>query len=242
MDGSNPAEFYATRSVRLVAPTGGVYHYRLMEPAAVAPGEHYPLVIFLHGIGERGTDNATQLRLFPSWMATAEARSAYPCYLLAPQCRPDTYWVETPRATDRNLPRAPPGPMMQAVLAAVDDVIASFPIDESRLYLTGLSMGGFGAWDLGTRAAERWAAVAPICGGGDELYAERLAGVPVWAWHGDADDVVPVGRSRVMVDAIRRAGGTPRYTELTGVGHDSWTPAYTSREFLDWMFAQRRRR
>ena len=130
--------------------------------------------------------------------------------------------------------------MMQAVLAAVDDVLANFPVDPRRLYLTGLSMGGYGSWDLGTRAAEWWAAVVPICGGGDELYADRLARVPVWAWHGDADVVVPVSRSRTMIEAIRRAGGSPRYTELADVGHDSWTPAYTSRVVLDWMFAQRR--
>jgi predicted peptidase len=130
--------------------------------------------------------------------------------------------------------------MMQAVLAAIEDVLTNFPVDETRLYLTGLSMGGYGSWDLGTRAAERWAAVAPICGGGDELYADRLVNVPVWAWHGDADDVVPVSRSRVMIDAIRAAGGAPRYTELADVGHDSWTPAYTSGELLDWMFAQRK--
>jgi predicted peptidase len=160
--------------------------------------------------------------------------------LLAPQCRANTYWVETPRAFDRAAPRAAPGPMMQAILASLEDTLANFPIDPSRLYLTGLSMGGYASWDLGTRAAERWAAVVPICGGGDELYAERLVNVPVWAWHGDADDVVPVDRSRTMIEAIRRAGGSPRYTELAGVGHDSWTPAYNSAELLAWMFAQRK--
>ena len=102
-------------------------------------------------------------------------------------------------------------------------------------------MGGFGSWDLGTRFASYWAAVAPICGGGDELYADRLEHVPVWAWHGAADDVVPVERSRRMIDAIRRAGGQPKYTELTGVGHDSWTPAYTDPQgLLPWIFSQRK--
>jgi predicted peptidase len=130
---------------------------------------------------------------------------------------------------------------MQVVIDILQDVIANSPVDETRLYLTGLSMGGYGSWDLGTRLADRWAAVAPICGGGDELYADRLANVPVWAWHGDADEVVPVAKSRRMIDAIRAAGGTPKYTELADVGHDSWTPAYTDPNGLvPWMFSQRR--
>ena len=132
--------------------------------------------------------------------------------------------------------------MMQGLIEILDDVLANFPIDERRLYLTGLSMGGYGSWDLGTRLAERWAAVAPICGGGDELYADRLVNVPVWAWHGAADDVVPVSKSRTMIEAIRHAGGNPQYTELPGIGHDSWTPAYTSPEgLLPWLFAQQNR-
>ncbi len=233
-------KLYASRTVPVSALAGGTYPYRLMEPAGGQSGQLFPLVVYLHGAGERGSDNEAQLRYLPSWLATEDHRAKYPCHLLAPQCRANTYWVETPRALDRCAPRVEPGPMMQAVLAAIDDVLASFPIDKHRLYLTGLSMGGYGSWDLGTRAAERWAAVAPICGGGDELYADRLVNVPVWAWHGNADDVVPVSRSRVMIDAVRAAGGAPRYTELAGVGHDSWTPAYTSGELLDWMFAQRK--
>jgi predicted peptidase len=172
-------------------------------------------------------------------IASAEYRRHYPCYLLAPQCRPERLWVETRRAFDRAAPREPPGPQMQAVIDMLDEVTREFPVDTRRLYLTGLSMGGYGCWDLGTRLAERWAAVAPICGGGDELYADRLVGVRVWAWHGAADDVVPVAKSQRMIEAIRGAGGEPKYSELPGVGHDCWTQAYgTSGGLLDWMFAQ----
>ncbi len=214
---------------------------RLLRPKTLEPGQSYPLILYLHGMGERGEDNGAQLRFLPEWMAQPEARRRYPCFLLAPQCRPDRFWVETPRAFDRAVPRRPPGPQMQAVINLLEEALAELPVDTRRLYLTGLSMGGYGSWDLGTRLADRWAAVAPICGGGDELYADRLVGVPVWAWHGDADDVVPVEKSRSMIDAIRRAGGDPKYTELAGVGHDSWTPAYTHDDgVLPWMFAQRR--
>jgi predicted peptidase len=237
------SDVFQARSTRY---TGGPYRaepfaYRLLAPPAIEAGQRYPLVLFLHGRDQRGTDNAAQLAHLPTWMAQQPERAAYPCFLVAPQCRPDTYWVETPRAFDRQAPRQMPGPQMQVVINILDEVIADCPVDPRRLYLTGLSMGGYGCWDLATRLAERWAAVAPICGGGDELYADRLVGVPVWAWHGADDDVVPAARSRRMIDAIRAAGGKPLYTELAGVGHDAWTPAYTSAGgVIPWMFAQRR--
>ena len=234
---------FEPRSIRLSVGEfpDEVFRYRLLRPESVEPGKRYPLVLYLHGAGERGTDNLAQLKYLPEWMAQDDYRRRFPTFLLAPQCRPERPWVETSRAFDRAAPRQAPGPQMQVVIAILEAALSDLPVDPARLYLTGLSMGGFGSWDLGTRLAERWAAVAPICGGGDELYADRLAGTPVWAWHGDADDVVPVARSRRMIEALRRAGGKPRYTELAGVGHDSWTPAYTSAEgAVPWLFAQRK--
>jgi predicted peptidase len=217
------------------------FGFRLLKPATIEPGQKYPIVLFLHGAGERGSDNHAQIKYLPQWMAQDDYRRRYPCFLIAPQCRAGKLWVETPRAFDRAAPRHVPRPEMAAVIKILDDTIENFSIDEHRLYLTGLSMGGFGSWDLGTRLADRWAAVAPVCGGGDELYADRLVDVPVWAWHGDVDDVVPVARSQRMIGAIRQAGGNPKYSELAGVGHDSWTPAYTEPDgLLPWMFAQRK--
>ncbi len=234
---------FQTRTIRFYGAelAGRQFSYRLLEPLTIDAGQTYPLVLYLHGRGERGTDNTSQLRFLPKWMAGAEYSEKYPCYLIAPQCLPDRYWVETRRAESRDAPRADPGPQMQIVLDTLEDVVGAFPIDAARMYLTGLSMGGFGTWDLGTRLAERWAAVAPICGGGDEMYADRLVDVPVWAWHGADDDIVPVERSRRMINAIRQAGGDPKYTELAGVGHDCWTQAYTdSAGVVPWMFAQRK--
>jgi predicted peptidase len=240
---TDPLELFEARQTRF---TGGeyvdeVFGYRLLTPATIVPLERYPLVLFLHGADQRGDDNRQQIRHLGELMARDDYRRRYPSFVLAPQCRVDRPWVETPRAFDHSAPRQPPGAQMQVVINVLDEVIASFPVDTARLYLTGLSMGGYGSWDLGTRLAPRWAAVAPICGGGDELYAERLVGVPVWAWHGADDEVVPARKSRRMIDAIRAAGGEPRYTELPGVGHDSWTPAYTRDDgLLPWMFQQRR--
>ena len=239
----DPLELFEARSI---AFSGGEYvnelfRYRLLRPASVDAGARYPLVLFLHGADQRGDDNRVQIKHLGELMTTDEYRRRYKCFLLAPQCRAERPWVETPRAFDRAAPRQPPGPQMQVVINILDQVIRDFPVDTQRLYLTGLSMGGYGSWDLGTRLADRWAAVAPICGGGDELYADRLVGVPVWAWHGTDDEIVPARKSRRMIDAIRAAGGQPRYTELAGVGHDSWTPAYTRDDgVLPWMFQQRR--
>ena len=124
--------------------------------------------------------------------------------------------------------------------AMVDAMQKEFSIDADRIYVTGLSMGGFGTWDVIQRHPERFAAAVPICGGGDPAHAEQIAQVPIWAYHGDNDAVVKVERSRDMIAAIKDSGGTPRYTELPGVGHDSWTAAYTSPDLYAWMFAQTR--
>lgn len=237
-----PTDLFAARTTLLTQGefADEPFGYRLLTPPSIEPGRQFPLVLFLHGRDQRGVDNVAQLKFLPTWMAEPHRRAEFPCFLLAPQCRPDRYWVETTRAFDRAAPRQPPGPQMQAVINMLEEVLGEFPVDRQRLYLTGLSMGGFGCWDLATRLAERWAAVAPICGGGDELYADRLVGVPVWAWHGADDDVVPVAKTRRMIEAIRTAGGQPRYTELAGIGHDSWTAAYTDPQgVLPWMFAQR---
>jgi predicted peptidase len=216
------------------------FGYRLLKPLEMSPGKRFPLVVFLHGRDQRGRDNRAQLKFLPEWMAMDENRRRYPCYLLAPQCRDDAFWVESPRGIP-GAARPPASLQMQAVMSAIDDVTRNFPVDLARQYLTGLSMGGYATWELGTRLAERWAAVAPICGGGDDLYADRLSEVPVWAWHGTADDEVPVRKTQRMIAALRAAGGHPRYTELEGAGHDVWTQAYRDADgVVAWMFEQRR--
>jgi predicted peptidase len=127
----------------------------------------------------------------------------------------------------------------RAVIGILDEVEQKYPVDRRREYLTGLSMGGYGTWALATMFPERFAAVVPICGGGDERQAARLTAIPIWAVHGADDPAVPVERSRQMIEAIRTAGGRPRYTEYPGMGHNSWTPAYTDPEgVVPWMFQQ----
>ena len=231
---------YDTRTVTV--PETGEFRYRLLRPTTLEPGATYPVVLFLHGAGERGDDNARQLKYLPAWMAEPGNRRRHPCFLIAPQCRTDHSWSAIDWQTKRALPLADkPTADLAAALAALDAVLAEEPTDPARVYLTGLSMGGYGSWDLAARHPARFAAVLPICGGGDAATAPRLTSVPIWSFHGTADQVVPVERSRAIIEALTAAGGTPISSELEDVGHDSWTPAYGNAAVLDWLFAQRRR-
>ena len=215
--------------------------YRLMRPAEVRLGETYPLVVFLHGAGERGDDNRSQLKYLPDVLAAAPQRKRFPCFAIAPQCPADDFWVRLDWSDPDAVPQAAPSAPLAAVRSILAQTLASEPIDPARVYLTGLSMGGFGAWHLAATNPDDFAALAPVCGGGDPAWAAALKDLPIWAVHGEADDVVPVGHSRKMIAAIEAVGGKPKYTELQGVGHDSWTPA-SAPEFglLDWLFEQRR--
>jgi predicted peptidase len=218
------------------------FEYLVLPPITIEPGKKYPLVLFLHGAGERGTDPAELMPNFPYRMATTEYRRRFECFLIIPQCRPEMRWVEVDFSADKSVRmRDEPGVMMSLVIKILDTSIAALPIDHDRIYLTGLSMGGYGSWELAMRRPELFAAVLPVCGGGDETQAHRLIHTPVWAFHGDQDNVVPVHRSRQMIQAIREAGGEPRYSELRGVGHNSWNDAYGNADGgLAWMFSQRR--
>lgn len=239
-------EAYAERSVSVAEGATTVeFRYRLLLPEpAVGNGRtdgRYPLVLYLHGAGERGNDNAKQLKYLPTWLAEPSRRQKYPCFVLAPQCRMDERWVDVSWADAKSTPQpATPTIDLRAATAALEDVLAREAVDPDRIYLTGLSMGGYGVWDLAARIPERFAAILPVCGGGDERVAARIATLPIWCFHGDADTAVPVERSRAMTAAVRAAGGRPIYSELAGVGHDSWTPAYHDAFVLDWLFSQRR--
>jgi predicted peptidase len=233
------APFHARTVTVTEAGEAVEFRSQLLAPPAIEPGRRYPLVVFLHGAGERGRDNEKQLKYLPTWMAEPALRERHPCFLLAPQCREDERWVDISWADKKSTPQGPPTTDVLSVIAALNAVIAAEPVDPGRIYLTGLSMGGYGTWDLAARQPERFAAILPICGGGDEATAPRLAKLPIWCFHGDADKVVPVERSRTMIAAVRAAGGDPKYSELPGVGHDSWTPAYRDPAVLDWLVSQR---
>ena len=238
----NPADAFVVRKTHY---TGGDYDnetfkYLLLTPETIEPGKTYPLVLFLHGAGERGDNVELLKKHFLGTIASPEYRKKYPCFVVAPQCRAGKKWSEPSwEASGSPAMSKEPTDMLRMALQIVDETIAKQPIDSDRLYLTGISMGGYGSWDLAARQPNRWAAVAPICGGGDPVAAKKLVGVPLWAFHGDADPAVPVERSRQMIAAIKAAGGDPQSTEYPGVAHDSWTQAYADPNgLLPWMFSQ----
>jgi predicted peptidase len=216
------------------------YPFQLLRPNANV-GEPQPLVIFLHGAGERGEDNSKQLTWLPLNLAGDAMRARFSCYLLAVQCPDGEKWADVPWSEiDPSPLPARPTRAMSAVIAAMDRVLATENVDPDRVYLTGLSMGGYGAFDLAMRMPERFAALVPVCGGGDPASMGKLASLPLWIWHGDADSAVPVVRSRQMHAAAKKLDLDVQYSELPGVGHDSWRQAYGRDGALEWMFAQRR--
>ncbi len=218
---------------------GRMLNYRLMKPKNYDPQKKYPLVLFFHGAGERGDDNVAQLVHGMNDFARDENREKYPCFVVAPQVPEGKRWVEVDWTEDAHDFDEKPSVTMQLVIELLDALPKEFRIDRTRLYVTGLSMGGFGTWDIISRFPDKFAAAAPVCGGADLKLAPKLVHVPIWTFHGDQDTVVKLHRTVDMVEAIRKAGGKPFYTEYAGVGHDSWVKAYSDPKLMEWMFAQK---
>jgi poly(3-hydroxybutyrate) depolymerase/lysophospholipase L1-like esterase len=218
----------------------GKLPYCLLKPKDFDASKKYPLVLLLHGAGERGDNNKDQLKWGAKNFLNPEVREKYPAFVLVPQCPKDKKWVEMDWGGAAGTAPEDPGLTQKLMLATLEAVQKEFPIDPDRLYLTGLSMGGYGTWDLITRFPDKFAAAAPICGGGDKTKAAAAKPVPVWAFHGDADNVVMPVRTTDMVAALKAAGGNVAVTLYPGIGHDSWTSAYAEPNFFPWMFAQRR--
>ncbi len=222
--------------------SGKELRYRLLKPQGYDPAgtASFPLVIFLHGIGERGVDNEAQLKHGVPEFAKPAVRQQHPCFVVAPQCPPKQLWALIDRKGSELIVNSPKDPTEPTglVLELLDALPKEFRIDPKRVYLTGLSMGGFGTWDLLARQPDRFAAAIPICGGGLESAAPAFAKVPLWVFHGTLDPLVNPAHSRRMVEAVRKAGGRPGFTEYPGVRHDSWTMTYRNPDVIDWLFAQ----
>jgi predicted peptidase len=188
--------------------------------------EHFPTILFLHGLGESGKDPSTVSRHgLPPYVAQ---HPDFPFIVIAPQCPWNTWWPELADELDQLLLHCG----------------TTFPVDRRRLYLTGLSMGGYGSWYLGALWPERFAAIAPICGGGIVFHGfpkrvERLKQTPVWAFHGALDDVVPLSESQRLVDALRECGGNVKLTVYPHAAHDSWTETYNNAELYSWLLSHR---
>jgi predicted peptidase len=223
-----------------VGSDGTPIPYMLQIPETVEPGEQYPLVLCLHGAGGRGIDNEGRSSASFKTLSSPVVQKRHPSFLLVPQCPEGEQWVDTPWAKGSyDLSSVPISNQLKAVLELLAAVRSEFAVDATRIYAAGLSMGGFGTWDLILRNPDLFAAAVPVCGSGDPSRASRLHDLPVWVFHGDADPVVPVQGSRDMVDALKKAGNqSVRYTEFPGVGHGSWGPAWQEPELVNWLFGQ----
>lgn len=215
-------------------------NYRIYVPENLSAGEKVPLVLFLHGAGERGDDNTAQLKFGARDLLKYVRAHQIPAIIVAPQCPKNMKWVEVPWSADSHTMPPEPSVPMHAVIGLLDQCMQDYPVAPDRVYVTGLSMGGFGTWDLIQRQPDRFAAAIPICGGGDIAQAPRLVNLPIWTFHGEIDPTVKVERSRDMIAAIEAAGGHPKYTEYPGVKHGSWGRTYANPKTLEWFFAQQR--
>lgn len=208
------------------------YDYLLFLPKGydADPQKKWPLMMFLHGAGERGTN--VWLVAVHGPPKLVRAQPDFPFILVSPQCPPDQRWNP------------------EALVKLLDQIEATQRVDKSRVYLTGLSMGGFGTWSLGIRYPERFAAIAPICGGGDWLevrlssrkHGPALKSLPVWAFHGARDNVVPFSESERMINVLRTAAGNEqaKLTVYPDANHDSWTETYNHPELFKWLLEHRR--
>lgn len=234
---------FLDRSVTIGSAT---YPYVVYLPRNYDRSRSWPVILFLHGAGERGSDGhrATQIGVARAIRSTPER---VPAIVVFPQAPLESRWLEQPAA---------------AAMLALDRSIVEFRGDPERVYLTGLSMGGYGTWHLALEHPGRFAALVPVCGGilpqatttsvrqspltmqAADPYAfvaQELRHLPIWIFHGEADTTIPVSESRRIAEELRKAGAGVRYTEYPGVGHNAWDPAYAEPELWQWLFAQRRK-
>lgn len=185
----------------------------------------WPLLVFLHGIGGRGVD-LERVKEYGIPRLIEEQRFEWPFIIVSPQCPSDSYW---PMEKD-------------AVAALIEEVANTYAVDRTRIYLTGLSMGGYGAWDLAIAYPDLFAAVVPICGGGNQEEVALIKHVPVWVFHGAKDNIVPIEESEKMVKALEEADGNVTLTVYADAGHDAWTETYNNPELYEWLLQHQNRK
>jgi poly(3-hydroxybutyrate) depolymerase len=197
--------------------------YVLFIPKDYDGKKAYPLILFLHGAGETGTDGKKQAEVGLG-KAIKEQADMFPFITVFPQSEKRTWKADSDDG--------------KRALAILDETEKEYKVDKKRIYLTGLSMGGYGTWSMAEAFPEKWAAIVPVCGGGDPKAVDKIKNIPCWIFHGDADKAVPVQRSRDMIEALKAAGGKPKDTIYEGVGHNSWDKAYATKELYDWLLKQ----
>lgn len=223
-------------------------YYRIMYPTKYDVNKKYPVILLLHGVGERGSDNEKQLVHGANLFADSANRTKFPAFVIIPQCPESDFWARIEEAENpgedslgrfRFKSDQPIGKSLGLVVNLIDFYAKTPQVNTKKIYVGGLSMGGMGTFELLWRKPKFFAAAFPICGGGDpskiKTYAKNF---PIWVFHGDSDPVVRVSYSRVMVNELRKEGANVKYSEYPGVEHDSWTNAFAEPKFLEWIFSQ----
>ena len=196
-------------------------YLKYLPPSYDSSEVEWPLLLFLHGAGERG-DDLEMVKVHGPPKMIAQGRD-FPYVVISPQCPEDVWWS------------------IETLHALINEVVETHRIDMSRIYVTGLSMGGYGSWELAYTYPDLFAAVAPICGMGDPGKAHLMKGIPTWVFHGAKDEIVPLVRSQEMVDALEEAGSNVRFTIYPEAGHvGAWVNAYGDPEFWEWLAAQQK--
>lgn len=222
---------------------GDTLLYRILSPKLKSDTK-YPLVIFLHGSGERGKDNTAQLKWGALNFTDKKIMKNYPAFVIAPQCPPNFMWhngMKTNKNGDWRIEIGPtPSKPMELTLVLIHQLITTLPIDTNRIYITGLSLGGMGSFDAMMRFPHLFAAAVPICGAGDTSKAASIAHIPMWIFHGADDNSVNPQFSFDMVTALHNAGAHPGLTVYPSVKHTSWIAAYKDLGMYDWLFKQKK--
>ncbi len=219
---------------------GEVLSCQIWAPQVLKPGKKYPLILFLHGSGECGTDNIQQTRVGLPTLLNTLVLLPERVIVVAPQCQNNNWWVKQLAMGPDYRAAKQPTPSLEVALELCRHLLTAKQADPDRLYITGLSLGGFGTWDAIQRNPAFFAAAVPICGGGDPRFAGTLKELPIWAFHGRQDKNVPPDASRRMMHALKATGGDVHYTEYENGAHFIWDQAYSEKELVPWLLKQTR--
>ncbi|MGL5785805.1 MAG: prolyl oligopeptidase family serine peptidase [Bacteroidales bacterium] len=223
---------------------GDTLFYRELTPLSAIKKKSYPLVIFLHGAGERGSDNLKQMTHGANMFLNPVNREIYPAYVIMPQCPESGYWAYKQRPSSFNPPEMPVGeditPIFLSLRGLLDEYLNKPEVDRKRVYIIGLSMGAMGTYDFVSRYPELFAAAVPVCGTVNPKRLKSARNVNFRIFHGDADNVVPVEGSREAYKALKKYGAKVEYIEYPGCNHGSWNPAFNEKDFMEWLFKQKK--
>lgn len=243
------AQDFSKFEKHLFIQNGDTLPYRLLLPENFDASKKYPLVFFMHGAGERGSDNQAQLLHGGALFLSDNARKNYPAIVVFPQCPQKSFWSNVSIKMDSLGKRsfvfnaaAPPSLGMTLANGLLHQIMKDFKLQKNQLYVGGLSMGGMGTFELAARNPSLFAAATPICGGGDPAIATKVKDTKWWIFHGAKDDVVAPVNSEIMVAALKAVGADVKFTLFPDANHNSWDSAFAEPDFLSWLFAQKMRK